>query len=87
MIQEWIDAWQHSNELPRGVSRAEYLANALKSIDTSHTPIRFQLAVSNYISALDNGIEELKAGRNSGAQSEQIATNRELILKIFEEYR
>jgi hypothetical protein len=70
---------------PPGVERAETYVQALKKIRPGWAPDEVKTALNDYIAALQEGLEALKAGRDTTQYDPAIAKARERLIASLKE--
>ncbi len=71
---------------PPGIERAETFLRALKRIDPGFAPDEVKTALKDYINAFEQGLVEMKAGRDTTQDDERIAQARERLIQAIKKY-
>lgn len=71
---------------PPGVERAESFVRALKKIDPGYAPPEVKKALQDYIAALQQSLDALKAGRDTAQFDPAIAEARERLIAAVRKY-
>jgi hypothetical protein len=64
-------------ETPAGMPRAVEFIRRIKAVDASHAPAEVQQALQNYIAALEDALDAMKAGRDSSPYNKPMAEAKE----------
>lgn len=71
---------------PPGIERAEKFVQTLKRIDPGYAPDEVKQGLKDYISAFEQGLVELRAGRDTKPFDDKIAEARERLLQSVKKY-
>jgi hypothetical protein len=80
IMREFGAAVDELQKSPPGIERAEIFLKRLKAIDPGHAPAEVKQALHDYISAMEQGIDAMKAGQDSSQYDEKIAEARERLI-------
>lgn len=76
-----------ADKLPPGIPRAEQLVRRLKALHTGLAPAECKQALHDYTAALENGLEAMKAGRDSTQYDTPMADAKQRLAACFRKYR
>jgi hypothetical protein len=87
VVSKLGEANDQLNKSSPGFERMEVFVHKLKAIDASATPADFRFAFSNYVTSLDNGLNEVRSTHNPVSSFDsQVAENRKLLLQVIKQY-
>jgi hypothetical protein len=78
-----VDELQKS---PPGIERAEVFLKRLKAIDPGYAPREVKSALHDYISAMEQGMEALKSGRDTAQYDAAVADARQRLITAIKKY-
>ena len=78
-----MNQWEKSAP---GVERAQTFVNTLKKIDPGYAPAEVKKALQDYIAALQQSLDALKAGRDTAQFDPAIAEARERLIASVKKY-
>ena len=84
--REFAAAVKQLEKSPPGIERSETFVNTLKKIDPGYAPPEVKNALHDYIAALQQSLDALKAGRDTAQFDSAIATTRERLIASVRKY-
>jgi len=76
-----VDALQKS---PPGIERTEVFLKRVKGIKLGYTPVEVKQALHDYIAALEQGLDALKAGRDTQQYDDSVAAAKKRLIESVE---
>jgi hypothetical protein len=83
--RELVAAADQLEKSPPGIHRAETFVRALKKIDPGQAPDKVRTALADYIAVLEQGLDALKAGRDTTQYDADIAKAKERLMDALKE--
>ncbi len=83
--KEFVAAADEMDKTPPGIHRAEVFLQRLKAIDTTGSPPAVKQALNDYISALQHGLDALKAGQDYQQYDAAIAAAQKALFRSVKE--
>jgi hypothetical protein len=71
---------------PPGTERADVFLKRLKAIDTSYAPAEVKQALTNYISAIEQGLNATKTGQNTDKYDREIAEAKQKLVAAVKKW-
>jgi len=71
---------------PIGLPRAEEFLRRLKAVDARSAPAEVQSALHDYISAMEGGLDAMRAGRDSHSYDAPMAESKERLGRALKKY-
>jgi hypothetical protein len=84
--QKWGAAVREMEQSPPGTQRAEKFLARLKAINPGYSPPELQQAIADYISALSNSLEAMKAGRDTAEFDQRMDDAKQKMIAIARKY-
>jgi hypothetical protein len=83
---EFVAANDQLQKSPPGVARAELFVKRLKAIDVEYAPPEMKQALQDYISGMEQGLEAMKAGRNTSQYDAEVADAKQRMIACVKKY-
>ena len=86
VMREYVAAFKESQKTPPGIERAEFFVKRLKAIDPGYAPADVKDALHDYINAIEQGLDALKAGRDTKPYDDAMANAKERLVECAKKW-
>ena len=76
VVRQFGVALDQAEKVPPGLARGETLLRGLRAIDRGFAPADVKQALAGYTAALQGALDAMKAGRETSAFDEELATQK-----------
>lgn len=84
--REFASAVEQLQKSPPGIQRAETFVQTLRALDPGYAPSEVKTALHDYITASQQSIDALKAGRDTTQYDPAIAEARQRLIEYVRKY-